>query len=205
MSRKRNKPSQSRTLSAAEADRLEDVGQDRVAAQESSNLDEAESESRVNLRRRKPGHHHPAEPSYSVGYGRPPTHTQFKPGQSGNPKGRSPQSTNLATIVKQVLGEHTPIRTGGRVRQMSKIEALFRSLLARAFKGDLKALHGLLVVMNKSGYGVEAESSPSLPAGVDYQAIIADFLSRNVVGDPLATTPAEDDTVDPSGRNKSSV
>lgn len=26
---------------------------------------------------------------YKVGYGKPPKHTQWKPGQSGNPKGRS--------------------------------------------------------------------------------------------------------------------
>src|SRR5215213_6143909 len=30
--------------------------------------------------------------SYEVGYRKPPRHTQFKPGQSGNPKGRPRQS-----------------------------------------------------------------------------------------------------------------
>ena len=88
---------------------------------------------------------------------------------------------------------------------MSKIEALFRSLLARAFNGDLKALHGLLMMMNKSGYGVEAESSPSLPAGIDYQAIVADFLARNVGADPSPATPDEDNPVDPSEPTKSSA
>ena len=29
-----------------------------------------------------------AEGDYEVGYGKPPKHSRFKPGQSGNPKGR---------------------------------------------------------------------------------------------------------------------
>jgi hypothetical protein len=28
------------------------------------------------------------DPEYPVGYKKPPTHTQFKPGRSGNPNGR---------------------------------------------------------------------------------------------------------------------
>ena len=33
---------------------------------------------------------------YEVGYGRPPQHTQFRPGQSGNPAGRRKGVRNLA-------------------------------------------------------------------------------------------------------------
>ena len=42
------------------------------------------------------------EGMYQVGYCRPPLHSRFKPGQSGNPKGRPKQSRNMRTIVKQV-------------------------------------------------------------------------------------------------------
>ena len=41
--------------------------------------------------------------SFAVGYGRPPVHSRFKPGKSGNPKGRAKQSRNMRTIVQQVL------------------------------------------------------------------------------------------------------
>ena len=66
-----------------------------------------------------------------VGYGRPPLHSRFKPGQSGNPKGRAKQSRNLRTIVKQVLNEHMQIREGGRLRRMSAMEAFVRTTTAR--------------------------------------------------------------------------
>jgi len=39
---------------------------------------------------RKPqnGPEHRPESDYEIGRGKPPMHTRFKPGQSGNPKGR---------------------------------------------------------------------------------------------------------------------
>ena len=78
------------------------------------------------------------EDTYEVGYARPPLRTRFKPGQSGNPKGRTKQSQNLRTIVRQVSNEQIQIREGDRPRRMSRMEALVRSTFTRAFK-DPKA------------------------------------------------------------------
>jgi hypothetical protein len=41
--------------------------------------------------------------NYEVGYGRPPVHRRFAPGQCGNPKGRPKGVRNFATDVKDVL------------------------------------------------------------------------------------------------------
>ena len=38
--------------------------------------------------------------TYEVGFGRPPRHTRFKAGQSGNPKGKAKGAVNLATDVE---------------------------------------------------------------------------------------------------------
>ena len=148
--------------------------------------------------------HHPgADPSYAVGFGRPPKQTQFKPGISGNPKGRAPQSRNLKTIVTQVLDEPTPIRKGSRRRHMAAIEALVRMTLARAFQGDLKALAALHGFIRYSGYGAErAESGPDFLQGVDLKAILEEFLGRATSGDSTMADndPAEDS--DPSKKGK---
>lgn len=40
---------------------------------------------------------------YEVGYGRPPTHTRFQPGKSGNPNGRPKGSKNTKTILMEEL------------------------------------------------------------------------------------------------------
>jgi Family of unknown function (DUF5681) len=118
--------------------------------------------------------------SYCVGYGRPPLHSRFKPGQLGNPKGRPKQSRNLRTIVKQVFDEQMPIREGGRLRRMPAIEALLRTLLVRAFKGDLKAMSSLIVLFRQSGYGADQdEGAADTLLAPEYEAIIADFMVRH--------------------------
>jgi Family of unknown function (DUF5681) len=119
--------------------------------------------------------------TYEVGYGRPPLHSRFKPGQSGNPKGRAKQSRNMRTIVKQVLSEDMQIREAGRFRRMSAMEALVRTILARSFKGDPRALGSLLVLLRQSNL-VESDETIADPLHApEYDAIAADFLARNGV------------------------
>jgi Family of unknown function (DUF5681) len=45
------------------------------------------------------------EADYEVGYGKPPRHTRFKKGQSGNPRGRPNGSKNLSTLLSETLSE----------------------------------------------------------------------------------------------------
>jgi hypothetical protein len=71
-----------------------------------------------------------------VGYKRPPVHTRFKPGQSGNPTGRARGSKNLKTPFRQILNEQVFLRQGQVVRKVSKAEAVLRGLVVGALKGD---------------------------------------------------------------------
>lgn len=75
----------------------------------------------------------------SVGYGKPPKATQFKPGKSGNPKGRPKSSLNLTTALAGELGEQITVRENGKSRRMSKQSALLKTLVAKALQGDTKA------------------------------------------------------------------
>jgi Family of unknown function (DUF5681) len=140
-----------------------------------------------------PEGHCSEQATYAVGKYRPPLHSRFKPGQSGNPKGRAKQSRNLRTIVNQVLSEDMQIREGGRLRRMCAMEALVRTLLARSFKGDPKALASLIMLLRQSGLTERDENVTELLHGPNYDAIIADFLARNgaenaASDDELSTT-----------------
>jgi hypothetical protein len=118
-----------------------------------------------------------SEDTYEVGYCRPPLRTRFKPGQSGNPKGRTKQSQNLRTIVKQVSNEQIQIREGDRTRRMSRMEALVRSTFTRAFK-DPKALSPLIMLLRQCGYGGDHdEPAGDVLLGPEYEAIVKDFLA----------------------------
>ena len=82
----------------------------------------------------------------AVGYRKPPEATRFKPGTSGNPRGRPKGSANLATDLAAELGEQITVREGGRPRRISKQRALVKSLMAKALQGDVRATTALLAL-----------------------------------------------------------
>ncbi len=75
-----------------------------------------------------------------VGYGKPPKERQFKPGQSGNLKGRPKSKKSGLTDISGLLNEPVKVKAGGKVREMGPFEAGFRKLAKRAVDGDLRAI-----------------------------------------------------------------
>jgi hypothetical protein len=83
-------------------------------------------------------------PPYEVGYGKPPRHTRFKKGQSGNPKGRPNGSKNAATLLNEALHEEVVVNENGRRRKVTKLQAAMKQLANRAAAGDHRSLQLLL-------------------------------------------------------------
>jgi hypothetical protein len=76
--------------------------------------------------------------TFSVGYGRPPVHSRFKPGQSGNPKGRRKGQRNVRTVVDGELSQRITVREGNRTRSLTKLDAFVVTLVNAALKGDAR-------------------------------------------------------------------
>ncbi len=85
-------------------------------------------------------HRQPDGNDYEVGYCRPPKHSQFKPGQSGNRRGRPKSSQNLATIARRRFAQKIPMREAGKVRKVVTLEAGVARLIERALRGDHRAM-----------------------------------------------------------------
>tara|TARA_R110000782_G_scaffold132359_5_gene224389 strand:+ start:44607 stop:45011 length:405 start_codon:yes stop_codon:yes gene_type:complete len=81
---------------------------------------------------------------YEVGYKKPPKHTQFKPGQSGNPKGRPHGAKNLSTELLEELQEWVKVTESGKQKTISKQRAMLKALMAKAVQGDSRAANTLL-------------------------------------------------------------
>jgi hypothetical protein len=81
---------------------------------------------------------------YEVGYGKPPKEHQFKPGQSGNPKGRPKESKNLSTDITEEMAETILLSEGGQQKSASKQRAMVKALCAKALKGNIPAVSTLI-------------------------------------------------------------
>ena len=121
-----------------------------------------------------------APPTYEIGRGRPPVHSRFKPGQSGNPKGRRKGARNKRTVVEQALNKRITIREDGRKRSLSKFEVLVLTMLNKALQGDVKTQIALFGLLRSFGMiGEEPEPTATEPVTAHDDEIIADFLRRN--------------------------
>jgi Family of unknown function (DUF5681) len=122
-----------------------------------------------------------ADQGYKVGYGRPPLHGQFKPGTSGNNKGRPKGSRNAKTIVDEVMNSPVTIRENGKARRTTKLRAMLEAAALNAMKGDTRALNAFIALLIRTGHLDQSENEQlmtSLPEEDD--AIIKDYLQRQV-------------------------
>src|SRR6266568_591803 len=113
---------------------------------------------------------------YAVNYRKPPLHTRFKKGQSGNPRGRP--AKNLPALVVAALNEPVYVTTNGRRRRITKREAVVAQLVNKSASADLRATKMLIDVMKdiekRAGAAPPGETSLT-PAD---EEVIAQFVAR---------------------------
>lgn len=83
---------------------------------------------------------------YEIGYGRPPLHSRFMPGQSGNRRGRPKGMRNFKTDVAATLQALVKVTRDGRPRRISTQNAMLLRLREKALKGDSRALDRLILL-----------------------------------------------------------
>lgn len=76
---------------------------------------------------------------YEVGYGKPPKHSRFKPGESGNPKGKPRGRRSHKETVRAIFDERIPVQTPKGLKKMTKLEALVHTNMSQALRGDRRA------------------------------------------------------------------
>ena len=105
---------------------------------------------------------------YAVGYGKPPMHTRFRKGQSGNPGGR-PRRTVTARAKALALREAyrtVTVKEGDRTLALPAIQAILRSQIVLAAKGNVQAQRAVLAAIqtieqeNVEAAAVAAQNAP---------------------------------------------
>ena len=118
------------------------------------------------------------EHNYKVGPGRPPLHTRFRKGQSGNPGGR--RQKNLPVLLADALDEPVFVTIDGERRQITKREAVVHQLVNKSISADLRATKMLFEMMKdaeqKAGVAAPAPEPRKLDAAD--KEVLQQFVER---------------------------
>ena len=100
-----------------------------------------------------------------VGYCKPPKHSQFQKGKSGNPKGRPKGSKDAASIMNEMFLKPLTIIHNGKSAKMPTIVVVLVRLLTLAIQGDHKAMKLALDTYTKFFGAKDSSSIAELMAG----------------------------------------
>jgi hypothetical protein len=81
---------------------------------------------------------------YKVGYGRPPRETQWKKGQSGNPRRKPARTESMVDMVDRLLLSQVKLTLNGEVRNVTALEAIVCQLQLKEMSGNPRASRILL-------------------------------------------------------------
>jgi len=132
-------------------------------------------------------------PQGPTGYGRPPESTRFKPGVSGNPKGRPKGSLNVATVFVKALREKITVNEHGRRKTVTKLEAALKQLINKAASGDLRALNQLLQLAADAEARASVVGTQTTELNQLDQQVMADIVSRFQLTQEETENPKEDE------------
>jgi hypothetical protein len=122
-------------------------------------------------RRRSPGNSTRSDTNtcveeYRVGPGRPPKEYQFKPGQSGNPKGAKRKSRPIALDLKmaleRALNTRVQVKQGDREQTTTMAEAGMKQLVAQFGSGDRHARSDVFALADRLGVDLTAGQTKAI-------------------------------------------
>jgi hypothetical protein len=106
---------------------------------------------------------------YKVGPGRPPKEYQFKPGQSGNPKGRKRKPSllpDLKRLFDQAMSEKITITTGDKKIILTMAEAGFKQLARQHAQGDRHARREAVAYAEQFGSDLMPRQGKAIREGI---------------------------------------
>jgi hypothetical protein len=136
-----------------------------------------------------------ATQEYKVGPGHPPKDHQYKPGQSGNPKGRKPKPPSMLPDLKRIfedaLSEKVTLKQGDKERTLTMAETGIKQLVAQYAKGDRHARRDVFTYAEKLGIDLVAgRKAIEEILAADHQAILDAYVARRTQASvPSASSP----------------
>ena len=126
--------------------------------------------------------------TYEVGYRRPPASGRFRPGTSGNPRGRPKGSRNFITLLEQELNKTISVTENGRKRKLTRLQAIVKRMVNSALNGDQRALLNLLEIMRRTGRFDAPAAEALLPD--NYEQLLEAFIEQRRQRPARSDSPA---------------
>jgi hypothetical protein len=121
----------------------------------------------------------PVAANERVGYRQPPLRTRFRPGQSGNPRGRPKGARSLSSVVAAALNERVAVNENGRRRRITKFQTAITQLVNRAASGEGRATQLLLALVQANEARPAQQDAERFG---DADAIVMAELTRRLAG-----------------------
>lgn len=122
----------------------------------------------------------PSEEPYIVTRGKPPRETQFKPGKSGNPKGRPKGTREIVTLLEQELDRMIEVTQQGRTIKLTRRQVIVRRIIEKAMQGEPKAIATCLAV--ESSKAAKGKAAGATMAEFDAQLSEDDKILQSFLG-----------------------
>jgi Family of unknown function (DUF5681) len=143
---------------------------------------------------------------YEIGFRKPPAKSRFKPGSSGNPKGRPrgsknktslKEETKLSDIIFEIANQKISVQEKDKKVNITMAEAMVRSLAIKAVKGDTRSQRIFLNLKDKVDEKREKEITDTVDVAFKYKTFWEKTLEQwklhNIVrDDPI---PHPDDII----------
>jgi hypothetical protein len=115
-----------------------------------------------------------------IGYCRPPVHSRYKKGESGNldgRRGKKGKKKALKDVVRDSLNDKVSARSGTKVRRIEKKEAVAHALLNQAMAGRVSAIRELRAILQDVDQADSDATPPSELTDEDFE-ILKRYIER---------------------------
>jgi hypothetical protein len=142
-----------------------------------------------------------SDDGFTVGYKKPPQHSRFQSGRSGNPRGREKGVRNLGSDVKRTLEVPVRLNEQGRARRVSTQHAVLLRLREKALKGDARSLDRFLELAKIFNNSAAVESVGDEALAAEDQAILDAYAEEVRSRPPSGAITVRRGVTEDSGAN----